>query len=295
MRTSWIERFGWLLRQSAASVYDDHCLETAKAAAYSALLAFFPVLTALALALVRFRAEQVGTVISNFLFEVVPPGTKDMVVRQFALEGEKPSSLLVIAGIVALWAASGLILSLIEGFNALYKIPRGRPLIRGRLVAVALVFCSALPALGASALILFGGRTEQWLVRRLGLAAEQSQFAGGLLLAGSLTRSLIALGATVVTTALLYKFGPNRRQRWRNVWPGAMIVAVLWFAATSAFSWYVRNIADYNLLYGSIGAVIALILWLYLLSILTLFGCAFNAERERLEAAARTLDSARPG
>jgi membrane protein len=65
------------------------------------------------------------------------------------------------------------------------------------------------------------------------------------------------------------------------------VAAVLWFAATSAFGWYVRNLARYNVLYGSIATAIALLVWMYLLALIALFGCEFNAERERLHEATR--------
>jgi len=111
---------------------------------------------------------------------------------------------------------------------------------------------------------------------------------GGMLF-GKLTRYAVALGTVALVATLMYKFGPNRPQRWRDVWPGACIAAFLWLMCTLAFGWYVGNIADYNVLYGSIGAVIALIIWMYLLVVSSLVGCAFNAESEQLEAAANSL------
>ena len=285
MHLGRVERARWLAWRAGVCLYEDGCLGIAKSAAYSGLLSFFPVLTALALILVRFRADQVADVISRFLFEVVPPGTQQLVLRQFTVYGERPRSLLVVALAVSLWAASGLVLSLIEGFNAIYRVPTSRPLVPGRLMAVGLVFTSALPGLGASSLILFGNRTEVWVVTALGMLSKGEQLAGGVSMLGSLVRYIIAFGATALITVLLYKLGPNRPQRWWNLWPGALIAAAFWFAATLIFSWYVRNIADYNLLYGSIGAVIALLIWMYVLSLITLFGCAYNAESERLEAA----------
>ena len=82
-------------------------------------------------------------------------------------------------------------------------------------------------------------------------------------------------------TAGLYYFGPSRPQRWRFMWPGAMLATVLWLAATSGFGWYVRNIAHYNVLYGSVGAALALLVWMYLLAAIALIGCEFNAVYER--------------
>ena len=66
------------------------------------------------------------------------------------------------------------------------------------------------------------------------------------------------------------------------MWPGAVLATVFWMLATLGFAWYVRNIARYNVMYGSIGAGIALLVWMYLIALSALIGCEFNAERERL-------------
>ena len=79
--------------------------------------------------------------------------------------------------------------------------------------------------------------------------------------------------------------GPNRPNKLRYVWPGALMATTLWWGATAVFAWYVRNIANYNVLYGSIGAVVALLVWMYLLSVIALICCEYNAERERMLAA----------
>ncbi len=288
MKISRARRTGWLLWRALVTLYDEGGLAVAKGAAYSGLLSFFPALTTVALVLVRFRAEQAVELIARFFFEVVPPGARSLVMRRLTAAGEKPESLLVFALLVSLWAASGVILSLIEGFNAVYHVPSDRPLVRGRLVAIALVFCCVLPALGVTFLILFGSRAELWMITRLGMINSSQAIAGGVAVLGRLTRYGIALGAAVLTSMVLYKIGPNRPIAWRNTWPGAIVATLIWLAVTQGFSYYVRNIADYNLLYGGIGAVIALLLWIYLQAVIVLYGCAFNAELERFEAAARS-------
>jgi len=287
-----LARLWWLLRQSLVTAYEDNCLAISKGAAFSALLSFFPVLTTLAAILVQVKARQVAQLISRFLFEVVPPGTEDLVLRTFAVRGERPGSLLVGATLLSLWAASGVVVSLMEGFNAVYKVPTSRPFLRQRAVSVLLVFSTAIPVLAASALILFGARTEWALMYWLGFSARGERIIGWVLLLGQFARYLVALGALVLGAALLYRLGPNRPQQWRNTWPGACLATFLWLLATSAFAWYVRNIADYNVMYGSVGAGIALIIWMYLLAVIALIGCAFNAENERLETTARSLAGA---
>ena len=96
-----------------------------------------------------------------------------------------------------------------------------------------------------------------------------------------LARYLAAIGAVSVTAAMLYFAGPNRRQRWRAVWPGAILATSLWLIATLGFAWYVRNLANYNVVYGSVGTSIALLVWMYLLSAIALLGAEFNAQLER--------------
>jgi membrane protein len=81
--------------------------------------------------------------------------------------------------------------------------------------------------------------------------------------------------------ALVYYFGPNRKQTFRGVFPGAVLATVLWLLSTLAVGLYLRDIANYNVLYGGVGAGLALLVWSYVLSVITLFGCAFNAVCER--------------
>jgi membrane protein len=147
-------------RLALVRVYQANGLGISKGAAYSALLSLFPVLTTLAAVLAQFRARAVLTVLSSLLSEIVPPGTEDVVLTRFLTTGARPVGLLFVAGLLSLWAASGLMLSLMEGFDRAYLVKTDRSLIRKRLVAALLVFATALPAVGASAMILFGERTQ---------------------------------------------------------------------------------------------------------------------------------------
>jgi membrane protein len=265
------------------AAYEDGCFGIAKGVAYSALLSFIPILTTIATILVQAKAAAVSRVLSRFIQQIVPPGSEDIVMYSFAVRGQRPPGLLVFATLLSLWAASGAMTSLMEGFRACYRIPKGRPFVRERVVAILLVFFSALPVLGASSLILLGGRVEKWVLGGIGLIAGGQEIIGWIGVISRFIRSLTAFGATTAVTAMLFRFGPNRTGRRRaGVWPGAVVASVLWFIATEAFAWYVNNIANYNVMYGSIGAVIALLVWMYVLSVVALIGCEYNAERERL-------------
>lgn len=268
------------LGAASKGTYTDGCLSIAKGAAYSGLLSFFPLLTTLAAILVQVRADAVARNISTFLFEVVPPGTDEVVRNLFVVHGSRPKSLLVIAILLAAYAASGVMISLMEGFRSIYHIPAGRPFLKERGVALALVFCSVIPLWSASALIVAGTRSEQLVMAWLRVIPEGSELSGWISLVGSGLRFAIALGSVVVVTTLVYYIGPNRKQSLQRVLPGAVLATVLWLLATGAFAWWVRHVAQYNLLYGSVGAGLALLVWMYLLAVISLFGCEFNAVRE---------------
>jgi membrane protein len=272
----------YLLRRAIVSAADDGCFGIAKGAAYSALLSFFPVLTSAATILVQTRAEFVADGIERFLSEVVPPGTEDLVVQQFRVTGERPVTLLIIAALVSLWAASSVIKSLIDGFQAAYRVPRNRDFFHQSAVAILLVLGSAVPLICASALVLFGGTVERQVLDWMRVDPAWTPLAWLWAWLSRLLRYLAAYGATVLVTATLYYFGPYREQSWRNVWPGSLVAASLWLVATSGFGWYVRNMAHYNVMYGSVGAGIALLVWMYLLALIALIGCEFNAELERV-------------
>ena len=279
-----VSRFLGVLRAALIHTYEDNCLSVAKGAAYSSLLSFFPVLTTLAAILVQAKASEVARTISTFLYRVVPPGSEDVVKQLFVVHGERPSYVLIMAVILALWAASGAIISMMEGFRGIYRIPTGRSFVQERLVAILLVLISAVPVLAASALIVFGKRAESFLTYRLGLAAQDADIQGGLAFISRSLRFGLSFGAFVVVTAVLYYLAPNRKQTFANVFPGAVLATVLWLISTLCFSWYVRHISDYNVLYGSVGAGLALLVWMYVLSVITLIGCEYNAARERLMA-----------
>jgi membrane protein len=276
-----VQRFWGLFHQASIAAYEDNCFGVAKGAAYSSLLAFFPVLASLGAILASVNAGAVARVFSRLLFQIIPPGTEELVRNQFTARNERSGWLILSATLLSTWAASGAMMTLMEGFQAAYRLPSGRPFLKQRGVAILLVFIGAVPAVGSSALIVFGARIEQWMLATLGLAPTED-LRVSVVLAFGLLRYVVALGATVLVTGLLYYVGPNQQMKFRSVWPGAILATVLWLVATTLFALYVRHIANYSVLYGSIGAVIALLVWMYLLAVITLFGCEYNAVRERL-------------
>jgi len=280
----------FLLRRTLFAAIDDGLFGIAKGAAYSALLSFFPVLTSVAVILVQTGAKYVQSGITRFLSRVVPPGTENVVLDQFRMQGKKPVALLVVAFLLSLWAASSVVKSLIDGFNSAYRVPRNRSMGGHIGIGLLLVVFAGLPLLGASSLILFGNLVEVGVLKLMRVDPLLHPLEGWLRLISHVGRYGIAFGATCSLMAMLYYFGPYRKQQWKAVWPGAFLATILWLLATLGFGWYVRNISNYNLLYGSVGTSIAMLSWMYILALIALFGCEFNAESERMRLALEALE-----
>ena len=279
-----LKNLPYLLKRTLLASLDDGCFGIAKGAAYSALLSFFPVLTSAAAILVQTKAEFVSRTVSRFLTQVVPPGTENLVIEQFRVKGQRSALLLLVAALTSLWAASSVIKSLMEGFHAAYRTPRSRSFVRESVVAIYLVFLAAIPLLGASALVLFGVQVQNVVLAWLKVDPVLNPLARLWELLSRIALYALAFAATSTLTATLYYFGPYRKQRWAKVWPGAVLATVLWLLTTSGFAWYVRNMSNYNVMYGSIGTSIALLVWMYLMAAIAILGCEFNAEYERMSS-----------
>jgi membrane protein len=275
-----VRQLPYLLRRTLLASFDDGLFTIAKGAAYSALLSFFPILATVATVLLHARADFIRRNMLSFLAQILPPGTQEVVLQQF--RGKRPNTLLIVAIVLSLWAASSVIKSLIDGFNAAYRVPRNRSIVAHGVVGLMLALLEIVPLLGASSLIIFGGAVERAVLRMIQVDPILNPFSAWWQFFFRAVRYAIAFAATASLTAILYFYGPYRKQRWSGVWRGALLATVLWLIGTLAFGWYVGHVASYNVLYGSVGTAIALLIWMYVLAAIALFGCAFNAEYERM-------------
>ena len=290
---TFMVRTWWLIRCAVVAAYEDNCFGIAKGVAYSFMLSLFPILTTLAALLFQINAQSVVHVIARFAQEVLPPGTEELVLSRLRERTGRPISLPLVAVVLSLWAGSGAMASLLEGFQAAYRIPSGRTMLKQRGMAIFLVLIAALPAVAASILVIFGNRIEMAWIHWVGV----DEITVGVHALWKVAQYGVAFGATTIVTGLLYFFGPNHRpeppnvseklgSRFARVWPGAILATSLWLIATAGFAWYVAHLAHYNLFYGSLYTVVILLIWLYLLACITLLGCEFNAERERIASLA---------
>jgi membrane protein len=261
-------------------IYSHGALGSAKGAAYSALLSFFPVFTFTTAALVQADATNVARRIATLLYEFSPPEVEQFLRAWLTEHSKHRASLRVAAVLLSLWAASGVMASLMEAFQRAYQKANTRDIVHQRLVAISLVVLSLLPAVGATVLLILGDNVEKSVMHSLGVVSPDDILRPGIRIIGRLIRYAVSLSAVCLVTLMLYHFGPDVKGP-RRLLPGAALATFLWLVLTQAFTWYVSNVANYGQIYGSIGALIAFLVWMYMLALVAMGGCEFNAALDR--------------
>jgi membrane protein len=246
----------------------------AKAAAYSLILTLFPAFLVVASALeASHNMERFLQQISTAVRWVLPPGSRSAALAFFQSQQHHTTRIIYSASAVTLLAATGVMISWMDGFRRAYEMPNTWGFWKERAVAVYLVFLALVPLGFATLLVAFGDQIENWVQTE-----SMHLFRPMILLVWDAARWAIALLTSVAVMSLIYHNGLPKNQSWRRVLPGAVVATFLWFAATSLFGWYVTNYATYSVVYGSLGAAIALLVWLYIVSVIVLLGAELNAQ-----------------
>lgn len=262
-----------LLRRACWRAFEDDCFAIAKAAAYSSTLTLFPLLLVVASALSYSSQTQVLIrEVATAVGAVLPPGPASEAIAYFHTGQQRPTRLLISASIITLLAASGVMISWMDGFRRAYRLSKTWGMWKERAVALFLVVLSFLPMTFSTLLVAFGNQFETWLSLH-----SWREFGPFIFFLWTLGRWAIATLTSIAVIALIYHHGLPRTQPWHRVLPGACVATGLWFTATVVFAWYVKTVATYNLIYGSLGTAIALLVWMYILSIIVLVGAEFNA------------------
>ncbi|HTD21828.1 MAG TPA: YihY/virulence factor BrkB family protein [Terriglobales bacterium] len=266
-------RFLRLFRLALWRGFEHDVFTSARSAAYYSILTLFPALMVLASVLTAsHRSVEFVQEIGEALNAIMPPGAKQAVRSYFENPEARPLSTLVSATAIMLFAASGVVVSWMDGFVRAYRMEHCWNPFKERWIAFLLVLASFVPMTMATLSAAFGSEIEKW-----GILHSSGQLTPLILMLSSLLRWLISMLTSVAVLALIYHFGLPRWQPWYRVLPGAALATVLWLTATEIFGWYVINYADYNQIYGPLGVAIALLVWLYIISFIVLIGAEFNA------------------
>jgi membrane protein len=261
-------------RRAVWRAFEHDAFATAKAGAYSSILTLFPAFLVLA-SIVGMSQDTVAFTreIAYAIGRVLPAGTTALALAYFNTSKIRPVHVILSASVVALAAASGVMVSWMSAFRRAYGI-QGNPwgFWKERAIAFLLIPIAAFPMAFATLIVGFGNQVQNWLALH-----TIYELRGAVLLLWTAGRWTIGILTSIVVIALIYHLAIPRTQSWRRVLPGAVLATVMWFCATVGFGWYVTNYANYAVIYGSLAAVIALLVWLYLVSIVVLIGAEFNA------------------
>ncbi len=239
-------RFLRLLRLAFWRAFQHDAFAIAKASAYSAILTFFPALLVIGAVLATSRrTDEYLREISYALGRILPAGSATALAY---LRGTTQRSV------------------------GCYELPKSWGLLKERLIAFSLVILAGIPLTFSTVLVAFGNRIETRILFQLG-----HEFGPFILLMWATIRWLIAGLTSIAVISLIYHNAVPRTQPWHSVLPGATLASALWFAATTLFGWYLQRYADYSILYGSLGVGIALLVWMYMISLVVLVGAEFNA------------------
>jgi membrane protein len=265
-------RFLRLLRLALWRAFQHDAFSIAKASAYSSILTFFPALLVVGSVLATSRkGAPYLREISYALSRILPAGSS-AAMNFLRGAAQRPVSLLITASLLTLWTASGVMISWMEGFRRCYELPKVWGLVQERLISFLLVIFALVPMTFSTLLVAFGSKIEATI-----LFYTAHEFSAIILLMWTCLRWLIATLTSIAVIALIYHHAVPRTQPWHSVIPGATLATAMWFSSTLLFGFYLQHYADYSLIYGSLGAAIALLVWMYMVSLVILVGAEFNA------------------
>lgn len=252
-------------------ISEDNVFVGAAALGYYLTLAIFPALILLMTIIPYLPVANIDQEIMSVLETALPEDAFSMVSRVVEeVTSQRRGGLLSFGVLGTLWAASTGMYAIMQQLNITYDVSEARSYIRARAVALALSIMFGLLVIGAFWLIVAGGAAEDWL-------GEQRGIPDFLLTIFAVFRWIVIVLALLLGFALIYKFAPNVEQKFRFITPGSVIGVLLLIIASLGFAIYVANFADYSATYGSIGAIIVLLMYFYLSAAVLLFGAELNA------------------
>ena len=261
-----------LLRLAFWRAFVHDAFAIAKASAYSSILTFFPVLLLIGSTLASWRkGAPYLREISYAIGSIIPAGS-NTVLSYLKGSGQHPGRFLTTTALITLWTASGVMISWMDGFRRCYELPKTWGLVKERLIAFLLVVFALIPMTFATILVAVGSKFETRLLPYL-----DPDFSPYVLLLWGGLRWLIATLTSIAVIALIYHHAVPRTQPWHSVMPGAMLATVLWFSTTIGFRAYLQHFGNFATIYGSLGVAMALLVWMYLISLVVLVGAEFNA------------------
>jgi membrane protein len=282
-RKGWA-RWRHILTRTYQEIGDDRLLSLAAGVVFYGLLALFPAITALVSSYALFASPAtIGGHLAS-LASIMPQSAYGIVNEQVTrIVSGNPGGLsaaFFLGLALALWSANAGMKAIIDALNIVYGVKERRSFLKLNAISLAMTAGAILGLLLAIAAVI-------------ALPVVTSYLPFGKLNAGLLTwlRWPALLAMLLFGLAALYRFGPDLdHPQWRWISPGASFAALAWMAGSALLSWYLGSFAHYDVTYGSLGAGIGLMMWLWMTAIVILVGAEFNSEIDAEDHPLRTHD-----
>jgi membrane protein len=265
---SWREFLSRLYKELS----DDDAMGQAAQFAYWALLALFPFLISLLSFVAYLPVPHLSERLLALMAEVVPPEGM-ILVRKIVLPivEKQRGGLLTLGLLGSLWSASSAFSTFVSVINRTLHLQETRPWLKRQVLAMVMTVGLSAFIMAAMVLLVMGPQLAQALAYLVGLG-ETFKAAWGIL------QWPAVFALVVLALSILYRFAPSEPRKWCCLAPGAIVASILWVAVSYGFAYYVRHFGAYNKVYGGIGAVVVLMLWLYLSGLSVIIGAEVNAQ-----------------
>jgi membrane protein len=271
-----------LTKKVAQGIIDDDLAGRASELAFNFLLALFPLLLFMLtlFGLFAVRSEELQNSLLSYFANFLPPAAFQLlraITTEMAMNATRGK--LTFGIVLTLWFASGGMSSLISTLNAVYRAHESRSWFRIRVMALGLTITISILLITSLFVVLVGGHFIDWIGAKLHLTSL-------VVLIGKCLQWAAALLFLTLSFSLIYYSGPNLEQRhWYWITPGSMTGGFLWLAASAGFRIYLHFFNSYTTTYGSLGAMMMLLVWMYVTGLAFLVGGEINAQIEQADPA----------
>lgn len=277
---------GWfpILRRAGKRMLDDNMLMIAQALAYSTFLAIPSVLLVVLGVFTMVAGPATITNVIQHLGSVMPAAAQSLLSDSLhRLDHQHGTTILltIVGFVLAIWSTTGAMTSYMTALNLAHERRDGRSFVKKRLTALVMSACIGVAFLLVAVFLLFGPTIEKYVGRTLGIESVLKYVWWS-------AQWPILVGGLLAAFAVLLYLGPDvDHRRWRFITAGSAVAVFIWLAVSAAFAFYTAHFSSYNKTWGSLSAVIVMLVWLWLTALALLFGAEIDAVGEKSRGGAR--------